>query len=358
MKVLSESIVRYDTGDMLPPDDVNRPFLYAADAIDDVAERRWAKSVLSLPFVESVSTPYTQATNAEVLKYRFKCPVQCVVERAFLNANMAASGAPAEWSLKTGVTVPAGATNPVLTTRGAIVTPSDGTDPSESADGTVVATSTTTAQNNERALLLANTEYELALQGSTFSCERADVALHIAVDRWLSGGSLQVPALTPTLLRSIDPPDADVVVGNQTKLATEAVKFASNAGMVPLLFVRHGLTSTTDVDLRTFRLPRFASARGRARVVRIYSWAVMSAAATATIGVQLRNSGGGIIATANISLVAATTGSGDSGALSLSLTNASASTSTTAADDYTVVLDSSTATNALKVYTLVWVAWS
>jgi hypothetical protein len=356
MKVLTESPVRFHTGEILPPDEINRPWLYAADAVADVAQRRWAKSLLSLPYVESVSAPYTQAMSAEERTYRFTCPVACAIERAFLNGNLTTTTAPATWSITktSGGSTPAGATTPWLSTRGAILTPAAaGSEASVSSDGIIAsATDTLQAQNVDRVLLEAGAEYQVALAGTTFSLGRADVALHLAIDRWQAGGALSVPSFSPSLWTDASAPNANVQLNNQASLATQAAKFATLRGMAPLLFVRHGFTSATAANLRTFTLPRFASTRAQARIVRIYLYAHTAGATTITA--TLKDQAGATLATVS-DVVAGTFNSADSGALSIAI-NGGASATTTS--DYSLTFANSSATNCVKAYALVWIAWS
>lgn len=356
MKVLTESPVRFAGGGIAGPPDFNRPWLYAQRAIEDVSTRRFSKGIVTLPFVETMATPYTQATPAEERIYRFRCPIACVLERVFLNGNMTVAVAPANWSITktTGGTTPSGATTPLLSTRGATLTPvSPLTPPSVSSDGLVATvTDVVDATNPSRVLLEADTEYQLALTGTTFSMSRADVTLHVTTDRWQAGGAVNRPAFTPSLLRSSSPPDATVQLANQAALATEAAKFASLRGMTPILFVRHGLATATDADLCTFSLPRFSSTRAQAKIVKVYLWAVMAAVSGAGI-VQVTVAGNNVQCNVNgVSFQSAS-----SATLSTALSGPGLSPATPG-DDLTVVFANSSVTNCLKVYCLVWVAWS
>jgi len=90
MKILTQPLT-YVTGDLLSPDDLNVPYLYAREAVADAATKRWAKGVLPIQCVTGVETAYTQASGV-LLVQRFKCPATCIVERSFLNANLTSDG--------------------------------------------------------------------------------------------------------------------------------------------------------------------------------------------------------------------------------------------------------------------------
>lgn len=355
MKVLTEQPVRFATGELLPPEDLNRVSIYAQDVVADVGSRRWAKAPMLLPYVETVGTPYTQATAAEVRTYRYRCPVISVIERGFLNANMTSSVAPATWAITrtTGGTTPTGATVPWLTTRGAQLLTSAGV-PSVSSDGLVSAlTDTVSNINVDRVLLEADTEYQILLAGSTFSASRADVTMHVATDRW---GMAAAPAFAPALFAGGSAPNATTVAANSAALQTEALKFSANAALTPIFFVRHGLLAATSANVRTFTIPRMANTRGRGTIVRIYLWAVMAGAAAAgAVTATLRDSGGATLNTITATVTGLTFQSADSGVISRSLTGSVSAATTT--DDYTILLANSSATNAVKVYGIAWVSW-
>lgn len=340
MKVIETSPLFWATGDALSPEDLNRAWLYAKDAIIDVREKRWARSAITFPFVEDVGTPYTQAMNAEELTYRFICPVTCIVERGFLHGNFTASADFAVRLLKSSdSSVPQGATNPYLEFDAAVT------------DAAV----DTTEINVDKALLVAGTEYKIVVSGTTFSLNRADVTLHIACDRWTTAGSLALPNFDPTLFTDYTKLNGATAATNNTNLSTEAAKFANaKTAPHPLLFVKHGLLSGTDADLRTFNIPRFDPARAKARIKRLYLWAYTAGACT--ISAQLQDETGANVGSAVNAVVAATTGSADSGALSVSLEQAAGASADTTKDYRVVLANSSAVNNAIKVYALLWLA--
>lgn len=337
MKVLTAPVTYVD-GDILVPEDLNALYLYARDAVADAASKRWAKSILPIQCVQIVGTTITDTSGA-LLVHRFKSPVTCIVERAFLSANMTSSAAVTVAITETsGGATPAGATVPLLSTGEAITS----------------AATDTADVNTDRFVLTAGTEYSITIASSAaFALSRFDVTLHLAVDRWTLAGTTSIPDFDPTLVTDASMRDATVVAANNTALTTEANKFASALGaMMPMVFHAHNILSGTDADLRTFTIPRIASARARAVIKRIYVFADMAAAGgagdvvTATIGAS--------VATADVNGVAYA--AGDSGVLAVSLDGAAVSASTTG-DDLEIVLNNNDAANTCNRATaIVWLA--
>jgi hypothetical protein len=341
VKVLTEQIVRFATGGTLAPEDLNRIYLQNKDAVDDVALKRWSRSTLTLPFRRACGDPLTQASDANELSWRFICPVECVLEGAELSANMTGTGA-IQWTLtNSSAVVPTGATSPYLSTNGTI------TD----------VTADTTDLNVDRVVLSAGVEYLLTVSGTAFSLARADVTLRIAVDRWKTSGTLDVPSFAPTMHAVTGSPNATTVNANTAALTTQAAKFAARRGMTPLLFTTTDLAAANSA---IFTVPLWEAARARATVVRMYAGAVFASAVTGTaVSVALRNASavtvGGASNTISASAVAPLI-SGDSGALSVALTGSGATNSSAA--DFSVRITNGSAATAKRAFALVWVEWS
>lgn len=344
MKVLTEQTVRFATGGTLAPEDLNRVMLYAQDAVADVAQRRWARSTMTLPFARTVGDPLTQAITTDEVSWRFICPVECVLERAYLSGNLTCTGQ-LQFALTTAASAtPTGATTPYLSTDGSIT------------DATV----DTEDFNVDRVVLSAGVEYKLTVSGTTFSLARADVTLHLAVDRWATGGTLDVPAFSPTLHLASGSPNATTVNANTAALTTQVNKFSARRGMTPFLL------TTTDLGIGSsmvFDVPVWESGRARATVARMYVGAAFSAFATGTVTATLKSAAGITRATATNSIgggsgaFVAVPSLGDSGALSLSLTGSSGVT-TTPASDNTITLTNNSTQVAKRIYVIVWVEWN
>lgn len=344
MKIVTQPLT-FITGDVLAPEDMNALYLYARDAVSDTASKRWAKGILPIQCAQIVGTTITQASGA-LLVHRFKCPVTCIVERAFLSANMT-SDAEVKVSITetTGGATPSGATVPWLTTMGAV---------------TDAATDTKDI-NTDRFVLTAGTEYSITIAPASgnFALSRFDITLHVAVDRWTLAGTTSVPDFDPTLVTDASARDATVVAANNAALTTEANKFASALGAVmPMVFHAHNFVSGTDADLRTIPIPRIASARGKMVVKRFYVFADMAAAGGAadTVTADLQNAAGASQATAVADVNGVAYAAGDSGALSVSLDGASVSAATTT-DDFKLVVSNNDAANQCNRATVIlWVA--
>jgi hypothetical protein len=351
MKVLTQPRT-FVTGDILAPDDLNAVFLYGRDVVADVASKRWAKSILPIQCVTGVETPYTQASGA-LLVQRFKSSVTCVVERAFLSANMTSDAAVSVAITATsGGATPSGASVPLLSTTAAVT------------DATVDTEDTSA----DRFVLTANTEYSLTISiaSGNFTLNRFDVILHVAVDRWTLAGTTSIPDFDPTLLTDASARDATVVNSNLTSLGTAAALFANSIGngssnvgaLMPMRIQCHAFLSGTDVDLRTFTIPRIKTARGKCAIKRIYLFADMTAAGGVgkTITADLQNASGVSQASAVVSVNGVTYASGDTGAFSVTLDNSSVSAATTTDDFKLIFSNSDPANTCLRAVALLWVA--
>ncbi len=337
MKVLTAPLTFID-GDILVPEDLNSLYLYARDAVADVASRRWAKAIFPIQCVQVVGTTIDEL-SAALLVHRFKCPVTCVAERAFLNANMTSSAEVTVAIIATGGSTPTGATVPLLATGGAVTS----------------AAIDTTDTNNDRFVLTAGQEYSITIAtagAATFDLHRCDITLHLAVDRWTLAGTTSIPDFDPVLVNDASARDATVVAANNAALTTESAKFAlALTAPMPMVFHVHNFVSGTDADLRTITIPRIATARGKCVIKRIYLFADMAAAGgaadtvTATIGAG--------VATADVNGVAYA--AADSGALSIALDGAVSAATT--GDDLSLVLVNNDAANTCNRATvIVWVA--
>jgi len=337
MKVLTEQTVRFRTGEILAPEELNRVFLYAQDAVADVAERRWAVGSITFAFVDTVASGLTNASAARLRTRRFACPVTCVVLRAHLSAGLTAGAAVAVNIYETGTTTPpSGATEPYLGTD-VVTTPSEDTEDI----------------NVDKVLLEAGQVYDLVLSGTSFTTERFDVTLDVAIDRWQVGGSLDVPSFSPSLFID-EAPDAVKVAANQTALNTEAAKFAAAEGITPMLVWARNFLSTVDADLVTFSIPQTGATRAKAEIVRAYLTVAMNATTGGTVTAKVLDQSGSTMATITATMTGIDHLTVDSGALSIPLSGDPSDDG----DDYRVFFDNSAAGNAcLRAELVLWVRW-
>lgn len=334
MKVLglSQQVVKFRTGEPLAPEELNRLFLYAQDAVADVAERRWALSSLTFPFVLSMTTGLTNASASRLRTIRFSCPLTCIVQRAHLNGNVtAAADLQVHLYVAGTTTLPAGATSPYLST-GIVAGPTD--------DVTDI--------NVDKVLLNAGTDYDLVISGTSFTTERLDITLDIAVDRWVATGSLDVPSFIPRLFVD-EAPDALEVADNTSRLGVEAAKFAAGRPLVGHVIWCQDFVSGTDSDLRLFRVPQVAAARAQGDIVGYSLWVTMAAA-------------GGAGDTVEVDLPFATIGGSVNGVTEAFFDGATTTTpvdggdAEDSADDQTLIFRNSDAANACTRAVLVlWV---
>lgn len=350
MKVQLVQPVRFTTGEHLAPEDLNAIFLYAKDALDDVAGRRFAKSLLPLALVEDSGTPYTQTMNVEELTYRFIAPVTCIVERAFLHANMTCTGEVQVSITDTGGTPPAGATVPWLSTKDAIDTT---TGQLVDANTGIIASATNDVQmlNVDRVLLVKDTEYKIIVSGTAnFTFNRGDLILHLLTDRWQPAGALALPSFQPTLFSDATARDATIVNANTTALTTAKNLLAANLrAPVPMVFVKHNFLNGTSQNIRKWRIPTIASARGQKKLIRVDVFAFTAGACT--ISAIVRNAAGALQVNA-AAVVAATQKSQIGVAQNLDMTGGDASDPT---KDWSLeLLNSAGAVNCIKAVAIAW----
>jgi hypothetical protein len=223
--------------------------------------------------------------------------------------------------------------------------------------GAAVASSAvdTTDENVDRFVLTAGTEYQITVTSTgTFTLNRADIILHIGVDRFNTAGSLVVPDAEPILL--VDgPPNANTVATNNSGMATEAAKLANeNGAMTPVLFMKHGLLSSTAAAECVFPIPSFSSARAQCKIKRVYLMAFMAGTGGGTITATVKNAVPTTVLTVTANVAGVTQKSQDSGAQTIAIDNGDASDTT---KDFSITFaNSSGVVNCIKVYAIVWLA--
>jgi hypothetical protein len=355
MIVQTEQRVKWEAGEIVAPEDLNAIWLYAGDALDDVASRRFAKGVLPIQCVEGVGTAYTQAMNVEELTFRFISPVTCIIERGFFSANMTCTGDVTVGITDTLGNTPSGCTAPWLSTKGAVNTTTGAI--VDATTGIITsASSDVQAFNGDKFVLVAGTEYKIIIAGSAnFTLNRFDLALHIATDRWMTAGTVALPSFDPTLFNDLDAADPSLVNANNSALTTAAnLLSSSKRAPLPMAFTVHGFVTGTSVNRRKFRIPRFDSSRARAKVIAIYLFAYTAGACTITA--TLRTAGGATLQTVNAAVVATQMSASLTG-ISEDLAAGSSGISATSASDYTLeISNSSGAVNCIKATCLVWIS--
>lgn len=341
MKVITQPRT-FITGGPLAPEELNAAYLYARDAVADVAQLRWARLMVPYQWVTDVGTPYTQASGI-LLEHRFICPLTCVVESASFNGNLTCAAQLRVDIVKVGGSTPDGCSVPWLATD------ADVTDPNE----------TTTDVSLDRFQLDAGSEYKMTITcvgAAAFTLNRFDLLLNVAVDRWTVAGTSVIPDFNPSLFTDAIARDANIVLANNTALATQAALFASaKTAVVPVSFQVHGFTSATDLDILRFLVPRFSSLRAQCVVKRLFVFASMAGVGGGTVKAILKTQANVVQATATSTVAGVTQATGDSGAVSVAM--AGAFSPAVAADDLKLVFENSSAgTNCLRAHALMWLA--
>lgn len=339
MRVLTTNPIVFTAGDILPPEDLNGGSLYLKDALIDVSQKRWAHGIMIVPFVVDTATPYTDAMlGTEQLVFRFFCAQTCIVERGYLSADMV-STADVQWSWTrtTGGVTPTGCTVPWLSTGAAVAS----------------ATVDTIDENVDRFVLDAGQEYLLTLTSTgTFTINRGDIILHLAVDRFTPNGVPAAPDAQPLLFVD-SAPNATTLAAINTALATEVAKLANNnAAVTPALFVRHNFVLATAAAELVFPIPTFDSARAQFKLTRVYLSAFMATTLGGTITATIKNAAAVAQATITANVAGVTQKSQDSGALAVPL-NTSGDASNTA-KDFSLTLANSSAVNCVKCSVILW----
>lgn len=337
MKVISSiSPVQFADGQAVAPEDVNRVFDYCADVVDDVSQKRFAICAVEFPFIDSVAAGVTNASTLQLRTWRFVCPVNCSVLRGFVVGNLTA----------------ASAVSIALTSVATSLPPTGGTVPYLSIPAGAVPAVEVDDINVQRCSLTAGTVYELVVSGTSFTTERCDVVLHIAVDRWHLTGSVDEPRFLP--FRFVDTvADGDAVAANVSALDLEAAKFDAR-GMACVQVWARNFNNATAVADRTFLLPSYLASRANARIVAVYLSSAVAATGT-TVTATVRNAAAATVATASNNHAALTimTSANPVGA-SITI---NAGDPSLPAQDFSVEFSSNNATICNRAALLVWVRW-
>lgn len=341
MKVISsQQAVRFTTGDALSPTDLNDIFLYAKDALADVAEKRFATAAIVFPFVKDLGAGLSNSDAVSVRTQRFTCPVACTVVRAFLDANVTAASA-MTITLQAAVTavVPAGATTPYLNVAAGATTTADVSD-----------------TNTQSVTLEAGVSYDLIIGGVSFTTERCDVVLHIQVDRWRAGGLLNVPDFA---FADFTDGLADATLvgpaagGAAFNLAAAAAGLAAGRGMSPTMVTHTRFDNTTPAADLLRVLPVPVATRCASRIVRAYLTSTAATLAGLVVTAVLKNAAGTTLATLTNNHTANLLMTADSGALAVTLNGGVE----LVAQDFTVEFSASSAVNAQRASLLLWFEW-
>jgi hypothetical protein len=337
MKVVNPPLL-FVEGDDLDPQDLNAVFAYADDAYMDATSRRYQRASAVLVFASNVASPYTEASSAALRTFKFRPPVDLVVERAFLRGTITSSAAVTIELEDSVAGHPVGASTPYLTT------------------GAAVTAGAVSDNNQGRVFLEAGETYSVRVEGAgTFSCTRLEVELHFLVDRWGAVGPT-VPIID--VFNDASAPDAIVVTDNVDELDDRTDSLAANvAAAVPVFYVLHGFTSATDADLLTFALPRFDEDRAQCKIVAASLCVLMSGTGGGTVTATIKNTSGVAQQTLSCNVAGVTEQEDHDVGLSISLTTSTAGASALPAQDFSLEFaNSSAGTTCLKATAILWVS--
>lgn len=337
MKVID--VVRpviFKTGQALPPEDINKVFLYAQDVVSDVAEKRFAICPVVLPFIRDMAAGVSNASSATMLTYRFVSPVRCTIQRAFFDGNLVSADRVNLDVVITGGSVrPVGATTPYLSVEA-------------QADVAVDCRDI----NVQHVQLEAGVNYSFVLSGTSFTTSRADLILHLAVDRWNLAGQLEEPNFNPILYRD-EECGSDNITDNLSDLDFSRARFNTLRAMTCIHLWASNFHSTTNA-LNLAQLIASMSngrARGRIRQITMTSGTVVAGTVTAT----LRNAANVVVNTLSNVHAAAGIVTGTNAALAIPL----AGDASVPAQDLNLTFSTTIATPSTceRASVLIWVEW-
>jgi len=335
MRIQTQAPIQFATGQLLDPNKVQENQQYMLDAVAAVTEKRYAHSVISMPFYRGI-TACTQADNQATRSFLFTAPDNVMVERAFLVGALASGAAVLNvYNASTGTTAPTGIANPILT-------------PTTTVDTQVFAQS---------FIIPAGSTYRFELTGTTFTASKLDLVLHLRTDRFnLSGtDTLTEPTVTPfTEATSLD---AVAFNANVTAITSAVSSNTAAARALRCQFVQLGtnFTNASDADLLRMNLPRITNTIARETIYRIDVTFCTAANSTITVtAAVLTEAGAATGLSAAASTAASTEASASDTFPAVDLSSATAGVCQTTASDYRLTVSNGSATAVVKAYVTLW----
>lgn len=328
---------KFKTGALLDPNRINDNMAYMLDANNDVASKRFSKSIISIPFEVDVANGYTDGYSQEVRSYRFTAVHTMWIERAFLEGQLASGTATLSvFNIATGLP-PAGVVNPIFTPT---------TDYAQLYYGSEI-------------LIPAGTTLRFELTGTPFVVDKLDLILHIRTDRFFTGSTNVVSNPIVTNLTQADGIAAATLSTNYAAIdAAVAANSTKNTARKVMFFVANNFTNSTDVDLLRWDIPRTDANGNRQTVIGINLFAIYATTGTTSTFVSwsLQTETGG---TTGVSAAAPMSGlilSGSTTVATSTLATAVPGIESDSTKDYRITVANSSAINCVKSYAYVWIA--
>lgn len=338
----SVPVVWFTAGEAVAPEDVNHTFQYLQDALADVSEKRFAIGSVTMPFVISVMNGVSNISSDGLKTYRFRAPFPCTILRCFLDGDLTSTARLDVDIVEAGTSIrPTGATIPLLSL------------PTQT-DGTIDVNDI----NVNKVQLLKDTTYELTLSGGgTFSTQRLDLTLHIAVDRYMFSGSMADPQFAfRQFVDGVASGDDIATIESDYTLAVN--NLINSIGRACFHLTQADFNSGTVPELLSKMIPSFSNSRANARIERIILTSYVETVGAIGVTATLKNAALATVATVTTSHASAKMVTQDSGVLSVPLSSLTGDASDSA-DDLTLEF-STTAPGGnpcVRASALVWVRW-
>ncbi len=330
MKIAASVPHQFGDGELLDPEKVNNNFQYIADVINDCAQKRYAHSVVSLPFYLGI-TAMSNADNQATRSYLIYAPVELTIERMFLDGALASGAATVViYNASTGTTAPTGVANPIFTPT----------------------TTSATLTFTQSIVIPAGSTYRIEITGAAFTTSKLDLVLHFRTDRYKTSTSDTVSV--PTFELVVEGSDLDAAVFAANSLALNTASNANVAAQTALrvsAYVFPTFSSATDPDLLRQEVPLADAADSVCTAYGIYAHTAYAAAGAVGNNVTstLANAAGASTGlTVTNSMNGVTEAAAFDGTPTVSLTSGTADAPSNTALDYRITTSNSVVASCTK----------
>jgi uncharacterized protein YcfL len=338
MKVLTSNPPhKWKTGNLLDPEKVNDNLTYLTETAADVFSKRYAHSVVSIPFYLDSATGLTQANNQATRSIILTAPDTLVIERMYLDGALASGAATVViYNATTGTTAPTGVTNPIFTP-------------------------TTTDQTlfyGKQIQIDQGDSVRIEITGATFATSKLDLILHIRTDRFnrTDTDTLQTPSITK--VTEADALDATAFNANTTAISSAVTANIAADRALKCSFVQFSnFTSSTDADRLRLEIPRTDDSTTRQQLVRIScaaAYASNGAGGSTVTWTVLNESGVTTSLASALSMSGVTESLGFDTVPEVDLSTVPPTVASDTTQDYRITVANSTATNCVKAYAFLW----
>lgn len=323
----------YD-GELLDTIKLNDNAQYVADAVAEVSKRRYAHSVVRLPFYLG-TTGISQADNQATRSYVIPAIDDMLIERIIINGGLTSGSATLViYNATTGTTAPTGVTNPIAT----------------------LSTTVGTQVYTQPIYMSAGNQYRLEITGAAFVTSMLDVVLHFRTDKLNPAGTELTPSPNYTKLKESDSLDPAVLVANGTAFTSAVSTLSSNQRALRVsAYTFASFNNSSDADTLRMELPRAYSSDATQTIYQMVSSVSMVSAGTAlqTITCSVTNASGTSIGVSNSHSVSGLTESTTTDTTTADVSSGTSGITSDSTADYRVTVANSAATVCSKA--TIWV---